>query len=271
MYQNIIIHYLKGIKDSMIPSQFFLALLYEPKILGSYLKIIKLNFLMIIVPWIIRIMSGFIINYDLSYIWNLLSFLLGIIGGVLNTVNYIELINLVSEKSVNKIPQNKSKCDESSLVENVIMGLSMTFYQIAIYATIYGINFFIPNYYLLSMVIKYLMLCVYHSFYCFNNLWQYMKIDMHKRIDIHERVWPYYVSYGNLLTILYLCSNNSLCSFMYGSLTPILISTPFLEKALLPLKYHKYPKINLFIFSYIMNIIVHVSKLILKMIFGVSV
>ena len=99
---------------------------------------------------------------------------------------------------------------------------------------------------------------------CFNNLWQHKKLSINCRIDMHEKLWPYYIGYGTIATIIYQYAETQYIYGLYNIYMAILISIPFLIEPIYPKKQIQYPSINLKFFSYIMKFVFNITKFLFR-------
>jgi hypothetical protein len=133
-------------------------------------------------------------------------------------------------------------------------------YQIAIYSTNALINFLIyDKNATIAILVNFVILSIYHSFYSFNNKWHHKKINVVHRINMCEKLWPYYIGFGIVPTILYLNSRNLIMMSLYNFYIILSIAIPFLVKEK-KAACGNYPKINLVIFSYVLYIIYSFTK-----------
>ena len=260
MYNAIVCDYLRGVINSCKINLLITSAIQNSKLAKLLYKIIKYNFILYVLPlMLVQILNIF----DLSFycILNFISYPIGIFSAVFHLLHYMDLMNIVctnSSKSNNEMP----------VLDLISLAITMSLYNIVIYLTTNLINlFFHERIYILAIMLNFIILTIYHSFYCFNNLWQYKKIEMAYRIDMHEKLWAYYMGYGTIATIIYLYVNNFYVMGLYNLYMTICISMPFMIEPRYPSKtknYPNYPSINLVIFSYIVGYIFSFTKYILR-------
>ena len=143
----------------------------------------------------------------------------------------------------------------------VSMALTMIIYKTVIYSTTkFTYAVFNHKIHSLVFVLNLFILTFYHSFNCFNNLWQYKKLNLTSMISMCEHSWPYYVGYGMFASILYIYSQYIFVRGLYNLYSIIISLIPFLIKNVNPEKKPLYPKINLLFFSVISSLIVDLTK-----------
>lgn len=259
MIQNILNDIFDGFKNSLRIDLLISPIIKVPKLEGLIIKIIKYNFILHILPSIFFRVINIIINticvVNLDFMINIITSSLNIFSSFFHLLHYMDLINIVS-KNASKVNKNGKTIDFISLA------ITMSLYQIIMYMTTNFVYFiFSEKFYYLSLIINFFILSIYHSFYCFNNLWQFMGIDIFYRIDIHERLWAYYLGYGILATIISLFLKNQIFTAIYNIYMIIIISIPFLVDIKYPnLKEYTYPRINLFVFSYVLGFFYYFLK-----------
>jgi hypothetical protein len=119
-------------------------------------------------------------------------------------------------------------------------------------------NIFDVKFYFIGIFFSYLLAMFYHSFYCFNQLWNYYKLIAEKRIMIHENKWAYYMGYGSILSFiyLYLMEKNEYMYIFYNMYMLNEITIPYFIDLKLPGKKSDYPCLNLgFLITIIKNLI----------------
>ena len=264
MYKYILVDFIEGFSDSLRLNLLLKPINEDPKLKKLIVKICKYNFLMHFLPIIFFKFIGSILKINLMTILDIINYPLNIFSLFFHLLHYFDLVNMMCT--------NNAKISKSvSLLDLLSITITMTIYQSVMYITTTLINLvFYERLYLFAILINFFILTIYHSFYCFNNLWQFKKIDMIYRIDIHEKLWPYYIGYGILPTIIYLYSSNSYIFGIYNLYMTLLISLPFLLKIKYPKNNMNYPPINLTIFSYITSFVFMISKKILSMVSKVS-
>lgn len=165
---------------------------------------------------------------------HVISFVIGLVATLIHVIKYFDIV--CSMSSTNK--KSSKKYDGKELVS---LGILMAIYQIVVQLVIGVTNYvFWPG--------SILLLFLYHSLYCFNNLWQCQGIPIPNRIKRLETMWAYYAGYSTIATILYLFSDNLLVAMTYNIFFALNIATAFVID---DHKVHKrYPSINLSLFSY---------------------
>lgn len=254
MYFDIIKDFWKGFADSskiLVLGSLFRE---DIKLHKLFFKIIQYNFFMHMAPTIFVQIIFWLFGIRLHGILNIINYPINIFSALFHLLHYLDLVNIVSSHS-QKTGKSVGALDMASLA------ITMSIYNLIIYLTTTLINLLLHDrLYLFAIVINLFILTIYHSFYCFNNLWQYKKIDMSFRIDMHEKLWPYYIGYAILSSILYLYTNIAVVLGLYNMYMSLLISLPFLIGIRYPPKDQKYPNINLIIFSYLTEFIFMLSK-----------
>lgn len=254
MYTNILKDVIFGFIDSIRINLFFSQMYVNEKFRRLIIKLVKYNFLLHILPFLlvdaISWFSGVSLRTQLRYV----NYLINLFSGIFHVIHFIDLISIISvTKSKNKkfLP----------MIDVISLAITMSIYQIVIYLTTELIKFiFHERINSLAIVLNFIILTMYHSFYCFNGLWQCLRIPMLNRIDIHEKLWPYHIGYGMISTIIYLNSGSPYILGIYNLCVSLIISLPFLIKVRYPPKIQSYPKINLFIFSFVIGRIVLLAK-----------
>ncbi|AGC01781.1 hypothetical protein H012_gp684 [Acanthamoeba polyphaga moumouvirus] len=253
MYNYIFKDYLLGLADSVRFDKLINILLNDTKICKSFKKIIKLNFLMYLFPQIIIFMTYYLLNWDLSILLYYLSFPMGIVSCFFHILQYIDILSSIRKYS-SRI---------SSPINNMnylTLSITMVIYQFVILSTLILIDFVGKNIIFLTIILKILVLSTYHSFYYFNNLWQYKRVTLYHRIDIHEKLWPYYLGFGTISSIIYIFTDIYWMIFFYNLYTSILICLPFIIKTKYPPFPIKYPSCNLKIFFCIIKYLINFIK-----------
>ncbi len=178
--------------------------------------------------------------------------LVNIVGSFFHLFNYIDLVNITSR-------HNKKSLTKISAIDGLSLALTISIYQIVIFGTTHLINMiFHEKIYLLSFLINFVILTIYHSFYYYNNLWHYKKIEIMYRIDMHEKIWPYYIGYGTISTLIYLTGSTMISIATYNIYMIIALSNPFLTEIKYPSTTIKYPAINLYIFGYLTDKLMYI-------------
>lgn len=260
MYKYIAQDFLNGILCSLKINLYITALINDNRLCKLTRKILKYNFLMHFLPYILFYVIKWQFNLNIMPVLDVLFCPINIFSFLFHLLHYIDLVNIVCVYSL-KTSRTGSAIDALSLT------ITMSIYQLVIYLTTSIINIiFNGRLHLLAVLINFIILTIYHSFYCFNNLWQYKKINMFYRIDMHEKLWPFYVGYGIISTIIYLHLKNPIMLGIYNLYMVLIISIPFMIKVKYPKKENNalYPKINLKIFSHMTGLIFEITKIIIE-------
>lgn len=218
------------------------------------IKLLKYNFLLHIIPLLLTDIIFMMTNFSLHTVLYFINYPINLFSAIFHVIHFIHLTNIISI--------NKSKTNNfMPILETVTLAITMSIYQLVVYLTTKLINYILyDRMYILAIMLNFFILTIYHSFYCFNNLWQHFKIEMFKRIDIHEKLWPYYMGYGIVATIIYFHINNPYFLGLYNMYIAVILSLPFLFETKFPHKTELYPKINLMIFSYIVGKIFSIAQ-----------
>ena len=204
-------------------------------------KIIKCNILLHCIPHILIVLINYwfpIFNFGFRIVY----YLLTLISTFIHILYYIDLIN-ASCTSV-----KESKLSQINLISLTII---LNLYQTIIYLITRIICFILhEKLYIISFSINFMILLIYHSFYCYNNLWQSKKMMLGNRISMFENQWAYYFGFGVFITILY-SNHHPFCVALYNIYMCFLIIIPFYT-IIKPIP-EKYPKIDLSIFSWILG------------------
>lgn len=242
MLRAILYDFIHGIKDSLRIDLCSYIFYSNDKLKRSLMSFLKINIMIMIIILIIGEVYG----------------IFRTIGNLYNILIYMDIINVVSTK------KSKKQYDSKGL-DLISAALTMFIFQTVIYFIVEIIFFVMGSHiYFLTCVINLFILCIYHSFYSFNNLWQYQNISMLTRIYTYENIWVYYTGYGFVSTIIYFYIKNPLILFFYNAYMGIILCIPFLiddQK----ITNRNYPKINLNIISKITNgIILFILRIIKK-------
>jgi hypothetical protein len=248
---QIILDFFRGVKASVeIPSLINLISV-RPSVGIILWRIMRFNLLCHMVPGILMyyLSTGPTINFIIGVIINLISFIFHLIHN----------IDLVSN-----LDSNQKNSDMSTL-DCLTLAITMSIYQIAIWLATSLVSFLLSErLYYLSILINFLSLSIYHSMYCFNNSWQKSRIMMYYRIDMLEKLWPYYVGYGTIATIICMMINNQIVTAIYNCYLTTIIIIPFCIDHIYPKHEMPYLSVNLSIFSWLSDIILIVTKYVLE-------
>lgn len=205
-------------------------------------KLLKHNSIFYILPGLIMYLID-ISDYYFYYAYIPIE----LFSGFIHMLYYFDI-----STTINNSITSRPKKDTADPMTN---GLTMTLYQITMIILIgifdIVINFINPN---LSIIIKFLLLSIYHAVFAHNNLWQCIGLGISQRIDIYQKMWPYYFGYGIIASCLYLQTNIFLRG-IYNIYVGILISVSLLNKMVLPTTKMQLPEINLKLIEYMMVII----------------
>ncbi|AAV50484.1 putative etoposide-induced protein 2.4 [Acanthamoeba castellanii mimivirus] len=227
----------------------------DQKLQKKIIKIAKFNTIMYLVPYIITYTVLNTFDYDLFSIINIVYLFVNVISGLFHLLYFIDLIDIVCVYT-KKLNRPISKLDSIGLA------IVSFVYQLSMYIIMELIDMMLyKKLDVVSYLIKFIILTLYHSFCCFNNLWHYKNIDIHHRISLHEKLWAYYLGYGTIASLMYIYSNHPLMIYTYNIYMSILIILPFMIKTKYPKK-QAYPSINLKIFSIIVGYFNYAIKLI---------
>ena len=120
----------------------------------------------------------------------------------------------------------------------------------------------------LYLIINICELTIYHSFYCFNNLWQCERKLIKSRIIQYEKLWPYYMGYGFVAALIYCMTHKMIWVGVYNIYMSYLIMVPFIIQKYQPCE-NSYPKINMHIFVILTNNFFNIGKYVLVKIYTV--
>ena len=257
MYE-IVTDFLQGLLNSCRIDLIIKTAFVEPKLYRLLTKIIKYNFFLHWFPLILVQLIDYFFKIALFGFLYYANYPINIFSALFHLLHYMDLVNMICTKT--------SKTTNSmAALDTISLALTMTIYQLVMYLTTELIKFiFHDRLYIIALCLNFFILTMYHAFYCYNNLWQYKKIDMFYRIDMHEKLWPYYLGYSTIATFIYLCMRRSYVLGFYNLYMAVLISLPFLTTIKYPPKQNSYPAINLSIFSYITGCILAISKYIIR-------
>lgn len=246
MFFNIIYDMIKGFLDSIRLDILIVKMWLNEKLRRIFTKILKYNILFHIIPFILwKLINTYV--YELpGVIFQMIDYLTIIVSTLFHILHYLDLMNLMGTYCPKTI-------SNGSALDLISMAITMSIYQFIIFISTSLIDFiFYHKFKTISFIFNFIVLVIYHSFYCFNGLWQFRKIDMKYRLDIFERLWPYYFGYGIMATIIYAYISNPFVAVLYNLYIALIISLPFLIEIKYPARIMSYPKISLSIFSYLM-------------------
>lgn len=250
MYKSILNDYLFGISNSLYLGKFWHVFWNNPKMYRLVLKICKYNFLMHFLPTLLEYFMVWFFGISISPLINTLYYPIGIFSILFHMLHYMDLVNMACMYT------SKNLSNSANNFNPISLAITMSIYNLIIYLTTTLVNLiFHDRFFWLANIINFLTLTIYHSFYCFNNLWQHKKIEIFYRIDMHEKLWPYYMGYGSVATLLYLYSDNVIVLGLYNLYMILCISLPFFLEPIFPKKEISYPPIKLKIFSHLLGFI----------------
>lgn len=186
--------FILGLGDSLRLFQIISAIYGNYRLVRLVKSAIKYIFLFSLVMYFIPSLSCiFTLIYNFFQILSILD--------ILNTLSSIHI------KNCKKNPW-----------DNASEALTMTIYIYFIYFITFMVDYILcTHFYYTSIVIKTFLLCMYHSFLAFNNLWHADgKTTIAKRLDHLEGLWPYYIGYGLIATVLYCYQSNVVIFFVYN-------------------------------------------------------
>lgn len=249
MYLEIILDFISGVYDSMRIDILYNMLL-DSKIKKIILAICSVNFLMYFIPALLVSIVEYIFDMPLQLFLDIISYPIGVFSLFFHLFNYLTLINTIPCEPID--PNAKS-----TIIDSYSLAITMTVYNFVVYFTNYIVNYiFHYRMYVVAILINFSIITMYHSFYCFNNLWQRKRISEFHRIDMCEKLWPYYVGYGIVPSIIYMYTNYRYVLGLYNIYITLIICFPFYLKIKIPTKIPAYPNINLNIISYITKLFV---------------
>nr|WBF70956.1 hypothetical protein [Megavirus caiporensis] len=243
-----------GLCDSIRIDKLGKIILHDTKIYNCLYKIIKYNMVLYLIPYSILLLVNSLTSLNLFILFDWLIYPIDILSCFFHILQYIDLVSSINKYTTRPIT-NKNNMNYLSL------SITMTIYQLVIFITTIVLDLLFKNNLIyLSVILKILILSIYHSFYCFNNLWQYKQITLYHRIDIHEKLWPYHLGFGFIATIIYVFNNDYWISGIYNIYMSILVCMPFINKTIYPDKHMKYNSINLKLFLLIIKYIIDIVK-----------
>lgn len=241
MYKTIFNDYIVGLIHSLRIDLVATALYKNNKIRNLAKKICLFNLVLFFVP-------------------TLFAFIVRIVSTTFHLLYFMDLVNALSDQMARR------KKRTIGIIELLSLAVTMTLYQFFVYLVTLIISFVLyPSFYWFGLCLNFFILTIYHSFYCFNNLWQHYKIGMAHRVDIQEKMWPYYVGFGTVASMIYLYASfgmyPNIFSCVYNVYLFMILCLPFY----LPNRFPKrgnvgYFSINLSIFSYMMGMAFRVVK-----------
>lgn len=261
MIRSIFKDFKQGLVDSIRIDLFLELLCKNGKLRGIFFEIFKINLLIYVIPTLLfNVISHMTEIKKNESIVNIIYYPINIIGIFYYLLRHIDIVNIMGEYD----QKATKKLDLPNLITLTII---ISIYQFSIYFTIILINLIIyDRNKIVYFVVNFIILTIYHSFYLFNNMWHQKRIDIAHRISIYEKLWPYYMGFGTISTILYLNIHSPITLVSYNLYMIFAISIPFLVKEKVYDENNDYPRINLVIFSYILYTIYNSTKKICKFI-----
>lgn len=253
MISNICHDYLSGICASIRIDKFIYCIYTDAKLLKIIMCLIKLNTIFNIIPFVI------ITFFDLESYWifylyeNYIAYFL---TSMIQIFNFLELAKHNNNHNKKYITGNVAT---PSFIDNITITALLSFYQTVIYITAFIIKLLFVRQYIIWYVLNFLILSLYHSFYCYNVLWHQMSASMIHRIDMMEKLWPYYIGYATIATLISMNMSNIFIFSLFNLYMAILITIPFLIQPVYP-KTQEYFTINLSIFALLTNLFVWTIK-----------
>ena len=261
--------YFKGLLTSLRLDLIISTLMSNIKIRNTLFNIFKFNFIIYILPELFMSLTTYFGMYhfnfgmygiSIRFVIDLLYYPINLFSNLFHLFHGMYLINLVCQYATKSNHQNYQNYQIGSF-DIVSLIITTSIYNSVMYLTNMIINYILlSKFYWLSTILNFALTSIYHSFYCFNNLWQYKKLNMKYRIDIHEKIWPYYLGYGTVATFLLYWSNIYWVLMIYNIYLSIIMILPFLTKPVYPNRTMNYFSINLSIFSYVMKLIIDILK-----------
>ena len=198
MIIEVIKDFLDGMKTSFSIRSVVVLYYNDEKFKKIVNNIIWWNIVLHVFPILFFNIFTYLVNIDLNIMRIFIKYILGTTSFFIHLLKYIDLMNCISSKK-NKINTRMT------LFSTISTSITMTFY-ISILTIISELVKYLTqeNFYYIGIIFNFVFLNVYHSFYCYNNLWQTYGIILENRIVIHELFWPYYLGYGLIITILYM-------------------------------------------------------------------
>lgn len=246
MIRDIIRDFIFGVYDSFQIVEFFLLLITNIKILKILSKIFLFNIIVYIIPGII------FYNVYLYFVIYVILKILSVFSSIIHTLYHIDIANIINQLVIIK--------KKISGIEIISLSITMFIYQFVMYISLHIVNFlFYEKMYYLSIFMNIGILMIYHSFYCFNNLWQCQRKLIKDRIAQYEKLWPYYIGFGLIGTLIY-CGTHKMVWFgVYNIYMSYLIIVPFLVSEYQPQEIN-YPSINMNILIYLTDNLFSVLK-----------
>lgn len=255
MLKTVLNHHIRGIISSVNIFPLYASCMSNSKLSMTIRKIIKFNMTLMVLPYFAFSLCRWC-GLNLMMLPWIYYVCISVISGIFHAIHYFDINQIVS------IGIQKTD-SELSLVDKISIMLTMMIYQFVIYLTTTIIEYLLfDKLYLLMIIIRYIVIVIYHALYCYNNVWQRMNINIERRIDILEKLWPYYFGYASIISIIYFYTSNPIFAALYNILLIVALSNPFLIKVRFPSN-RKYFQINLSIFTFILDCIIGSTKIII--------
>ena len=246
MIIDILLDFLSGLYESIRVDTLIYLLMVDDKIKNITWKICKYN---VAIPIFAQFIIDYIVPNNMAYIIIYFVKIFNIIFYFLNCIEFIGAMNSVYFAN-KKSKKNVSIIDTSAII------ITICIFQLSMIALIGIIHYLLyDNAYYIFVIINYLILAIYHSFDCYNNVWQNKNINIVTRINMYEKMWAYYFGYGTLSVFLYTYSHNMYILGIYNLYFIVLRSIPFQDKN--QRQPRNYPKINMRIFTYLCEWIIY--------------
>lgn len=249
MYREIFSDFLLGLTSSVNPKPLSMFYKSNAKFKKLIWTLFKHNFLVHIVPYLIFMIITYLTNINFMSYYNIVAYPMCMFSFLFHLLHYTDLINAVC------IQQKKAQTGSSMGIFSLLStSIALTCYMLTITISSSFISYVTSDkLYYIGLILNFFILTTYHSFYAYNNLWQYIHMTMDNRIKVHELYWPYYVGYGAVASIIYSFTNNIYVFVLYNLYLIMVISIPFLTTTSYPKEVQPYPAINLSIYAYVMK------------------
>lgn len=209
------------------------------------------------IPFFFAYLLNYYFNLDFRWCYPYVNIFTTVISMIPNMVFVIDLTKTIKVKSLNKNTQQ--------LPDLITVGLIMNFYQMIMFQSTYLLQYlFHDKLYYLTVIVIFLILSLYHSFFCYNSVWRKINIKICHQIDIHQKCWGYFIGYGIAPSILYFFTDHPVVFGFYNLYLIILIVNPFLVPLPYPPKTESYPSINLKIFSSLTKLALMITTYIIQ-------
>lgn len=257
MFKEIITDFVSGLIASVRVDLVIKPLYTNNKLRRLIIKLIKYNICMHFLPFILISIVENVWQIELNTVTDVLGSIITIFSNLFHLLHFMDLMSIICVYS------QKTSTVSGGALDLISLTLTMTIYQTMIYLTTIIIRLIFSSsagFVLMGLMLNTIILSIYHSFYCYNNLWQYKKLKLCYRIDIHEKLWPYYLGYGLIGTILYLQISNPFIYGLYNMYMVLILSLPFMTKPIYPHNIMPYPSINMSLFSYFIGLMLTIAR-----------